>query len=117
MAMSGMGTGMAGMGMGMTPEQEAEEKKHFEEEKKRLQQQLVGTVDDTEKAKLEEEMKELEASQIPYKEELKGLRWVVITGTLDHKKMRENYLEALKNPAVADPYYKRLEHRAPGPPI
>ena len=33
----------------------------------------------------------------------------MITGTLDHKKMRENYLDALKNPAVADPYYKELD--------
>lgn len=106
---SGM-SGMSGMsGGGMTAEQEAEEKKLYEAEKKRLEQKLVGAVDDAEKSKLEEEMTELEASQIPSKEVLKGLRWVVITATFDHKKMRENYLDALKNPAVADPYYKNVD--------
>src|SRR5262249_7871434 len=45
----------------------------------------------------------------PWKEVTKGLRWVAITGVLDHKKMRDNYLAALKNPAVANPNYKQLD--------
>ena len=61
-------------------------------------------------------MEELEASQIPKKEELKGLRWVAITGTLDHKKMRENYLDALKNPSGGRPVLQEARRRAPGPP-
>ena len=43
------------------------------------------------------------------KEIVKGLRWVAITGTLDHGKMIANYREALKNPAVAYPHYARLD--------
>ena len=43
------------------------------------------------------------------KEVVKGLRWVAITGTLDHGKMLANYREALKNPAVAFPHYARLD--------
>ena len=39
----------------------------------------------------------------------KGYRWVAITGVLDHAKLVANYREALKNPAVAHPNYKRLD--------
>ncbi len=45
----------------------------------------------------------------PAKEIVKGYRWVAITGVLDHEKMRANYREALKNPAVAHPNYLRLD--------
>jgi hypothetical protein len=46
---------------------------------------------------------------VTYKEVVKGLRSVVITGTLDNKKLRENYLNALKDPNLAYPNYKRLD--------
>ncbi len=45
----------------------------------------------------------------PYKEVTKGLRWVAITGILDHKKMRDNYTAALKDSAAANPNYKQLD--------
>src|SRR5947209_16606970 len=44
----------------------------------------------------------------PYKETLRGLRWVSITGVLDYKKLRENYEAALKKPEVAYPHFKGL---------
>ena len=47
--------------------------------------------------------------QQQFKEVTKGLRWVAITGILDHGKMLANYREALKNPAVANPHYARLD--------
>ncbi len=43
------------------------------------------------------------------KEITKGYRWVAITGVLDHGQMLANYREALKNPAIAHPNYKRLD--------
>ena len=46
---------------------------------------------------------------IPEKEMTKGFRWVAITGVLDHAKLVANYREALKNPAVAHPNYRRLD--------
>ena len=39
----------------------------------------------------------------------KGLRWVAITGVLDYKKLRDNYLTALKKPEVAYPHFKQLD--------
>ena len=45
----------------------------------------------------------------PSKEITKGYRWVVVTGVLDHAKLVANYREALKNPAVAHPNYRRLD--------
>lgn len=105
--------GAAGMGMGMpemelTPEQKKEQER-LERQRKAL---LAGQAkDDPEKAKAEEKKKAEEylKENGPFKEVTKGLRWVVVTGVLDHKKMRENYLNALKNPAVAHPNYKQLD--------
>ena len=57
------------------------------------------------KAKAEEAA----AKEPPGKEITKGYRWVAVTGVLDHAKMLANYREALKNPAVAHPNYKRLD--------
>ena len=44
-----------------------------------------------------------------FKEIIKALHWVVITGVLDHAKLVANYREALRNLAVANPHYARLE--------
>src|SRR5262249_41473476 len=49
------------------------------------------------------------AQEPPGKEITKGYRWVAITGVLDHEQMLANYREALKNPALAHPHYKRLD--------
>ncbi len=53
--------------------------------------------------------KSAEAQGPPGKEIVKGYRWVAITGTLDHAQMLANYRQALKNPAVAHPNYRRLD--------
>ena len=49
------------------------------------------------------------AAQQQFKEVTKGLRWVAITGVLDHNQLVANYRKALKNPAVANPHYARLD--------
>ena len=41
-----------------------------------------------------------------YKEITKGARWVVLTGTLNYKLLRDNYLKALKRPEVAYPHFR-----------
>jgi hypothetical protein len=105
--MAGMMGGMPGMpGMGGPPPNSPEAKKEAERKKKELQRQIVGKAAPEEK----DATKEGELGQEgPFKEETKGLRWVVITGVLDHKKMRDNYLAALKNPAVAHPNFRHLD--------
>ncbi|MDR3639660.1 MAG: hypothetical protein P4L84_38020, partial [Isosphaeraceae bacterium] len=45
----------------------------------------------------------------PYKEKTVGKRWVALTGTIDHKQLRDNFLLALKRPEAAHPHYKRLD--------
>jgi hypothetical protein len=80
----------------------AEDKKYDAAEKK-LEASLVGQAKD--EAKKEEEKDEKD-----YKEITKGYRWVVVTGTLDHKQLRENYAKALKiDFASAAPHYLRLD--------
>jgi len=108
MGMGGMpGMGMGGMpGMGGAPQPDDEKsKKKREVEEKRRKGLLAGK---EEEAKEPEKDDDVEVGG-PFKEEVRGLRWVVITGVLDHKKMRDNYLTALKDPAVAHPNYKQLE--------
>jgi hypothetical protein len=88
------------------------EKQRLEEQRK-LSSKLAGstalTPEEKKKADEEERLAKLAEMQgVPYKEEVKGLRWVVLTGVLDHAKLVENYRLALKNPAVAHPFYKRL---------
>jgi len=107
---SGSGSGMAGM-MG-TPakksaRQEEEEKKRQAAEEKKKARALVGL--EEAKAKDAAEKTEEETTEGPMKEITKGMRWVVITGVIDNKKLRDNYLAALKNPAIAYPNYKYLE--------
>jgi hypothetical protein len=45
----------------------------------------------------------------PWKEKTVGKRWVVLTGTIDHKQLRDNYSQAVKRPEAAHPHYKRLD--------
>jgi hypothetical protein len=114
------GGGMAGYGgYGGAPGQETEEqKKDREKRAEQLKRMLAGsrsaaTASDrakeeaAKKAAGEEGMEEM-GPQGPFKEVTKGLRWVAITGVLDHKKMKENYATALKNPGAA-PNYKQLD--------
>lgn len=91
---------------------EKEEEKRRLEEQKKIDQKLAGSVDPNAKTEQEREQEEFARQQAleggPFKETLSGLRWVVLTGVLDHAKLVENYRAALKNPAVAHPFYKRL---------
>jgi hypothetical protein len=92
-------------GMGGRPGELTEQaKKDLAIRQKMLKRQLVGTAGKEEEKKAEEVVE-----GGPYKEVTKGLRWVAITGVLDHKKVRDNYLTALKNPAVAHPNYMQLD--------
>jgi hypothetical protein len=102
--------GMSGYGgygaMGGPPPDSPEAKKEFARKQLALSKKLSGKAGPD--AKKEDEA--LTPEEVgPWKETTRGLRWVAITGVLDHKKMRDNYLTALKNPSVAQPNYKQLD--------
>jgi hypothetical protein len=104
--------GMAGMMGGGAPKKKGKSRAEIEREEKedrlrrerQLQNKLAGNV--AEEAKTKDEP---EAPAENFKEVTKGYRWVAITGVLDHAKLVANYRQALKNPAVAHPNYKRLD--------
>ncbi len=111
---SGMGGGMGGMmggnqrkkKKGPSKEEIARrEKEERELERRRKIGAVVGEIDTTKK-KDESADKEDEG---PFKETTRGYRWVAITGILDHGQMLAYYKEALKNPAIAHPQYRRLD--------
>ncbi len=118
------GGGMMGSGgmMGARPNRkgsrksqadlEKEQKEGVEQKKKEMAAKLVADNDESTSTKDEEAKKDSQAAGNPqqqFKEVTKGLRWVAITGVLDHGKLVANYRAALKNPAVANPYYARLD--------
>ena len=73
---------------------------------------LVAGNDEPSSTKDEAAKKDSQAPGTPeqhFKEVTKGLRWIAITGVLDHGKLVANYRVALKNPAIANPHYARLE--------
>jgi hypothetical protein len=85
-------------------EKQAEAKKANE----RLQGELVGNTpagDDEAKAKEEADAK---AGKMKPKEVLQGYRCVALVGRLDHQKLKDNYVRALKDPNAA-PHYRRLD--------
>ncbi|WP_165070277.1 hypothetical protein [Paludisphaera rhizosphaerae] len=104
----GMG-GMMGPGMGMggqpNPDQEKQAKAEFERKKREMMAKLAGP-SGPKKEKPEDANK---PQGPPPKEVTKGLRWVAITATLNHEQMLENYRQALKNSAIAQPHYRRLD--------
>jgi hypothetical protein len=108
--MGGMMGGMAGQRKRRTKSQadiDREEKAEQARQERLLKQKLTGGDSGaSDKAKADEEAQEKE---VPSKEITKGYRWVAITGVLDHAQMLANYKEALKNPAIAHPNYKRLD--------
>jgi hypothetical protein len=105
-----MAGGMGGM-MGRrrrTPRKTAaQRKREYDEavaaEKKKQDRALAGGKDAGAKGKVSEEDAPPEDGN--FKEITRGLRWVVLTGTLDYKKLRDNYLTALKIPEVAYPHF------------
>jgi hypothetical protein len=86
-----------------------EERKKKEEEKKREREEqqkkaaVVGIV------KKEDGSTETAQAEAPSKEVTKGVRWVAITGVLNYKILRDNYLSALKRPEAAYPHFKQLD--------
>jgi len=82
--------------------EEAEKQRKEEEARKRSA--LAGGV-----AKKAETPPEGATPEAPPKETTKGVRWVAITGVLDYKTLRDNYLTALKRPEVAYPHFKQLD--------
>ncbi len=103
--------GMGGMGKKKkATKSRADIEREAKAEQERLARQLAAKLAGGDAPA--EETKKDEGSEDqgpPGKEIVKGYRWVAITGTLDHEKMRANYREALKNPAVAHPNYLRLD--------
>src|SRR5271157_3557673 len=91
---------------------EKEQQEEVEQKKKELAAKLVAGNDEPSSTKDEAAKKDNQAPGSPeqhFKEVTKGLRWIAITGVLDHGKLVANYRVALKNPAVANPHYARLD--------
>lgn len=102
---SAMASADPGMGTAR-PKTAAELKKEelaYEKAKKAVASKLSGK--DTSKSDKPEEAAKYAG---PFKETTRGLRWVVITGTLDYKTLRENYMTALKRKEVAYPHFRTL---------
>jgi hypothetical protein len=115
--MSGMGGGSGGYGMmggfgGSSKKGRARAKAEEEKEEaieKRRTQGAVAAGDESIKPK-GKEAEEAEEPQGEYKQALRGIRWVSVLGTFDHKKQRELYAKALKvDFASANPHYLRLD--------
>jgi len=110
-AMGGMMGGMGGRGSRKASRKsqdlEKEQQQEVEQKKKEMAAKLAGN-DETPPAK-DNQAKTENQPQQQFKEVTKGLRWVAITGVLDHGKLVTNYRTALKNPAVANPHYARLD--------
>jgi hypothetical protein len=85
---------------------EREQKAETEQRKRDMAAKLAGR-DEAPKTKEEAEKKAEGAGGPPSKEIVKGLRWIAITGVLDHGKLVANYREALKT--IASPHYARLD--------
>ena len=115
--MGGMGGMMGGGGRAKgkaRPKSQAdierEQKEEVEQKKKEMAAKLVA--DDEAPANDDQTKKGDQApggAQQQFKEITKGLRWIAITGVFDHAKLVANYKKALKNPAVANPHYARLD--------
>jgi hypothetical protein len=87
----------------------AEIEREDKEDRLRKERQLQNKFSGGNAAEETKTNDEKEAPAENFKEVTKGYRWVVITGVLDHAKLVANYRQALKNPAVAHPNYKRLD--------
>lgn len=113
--MGGMGQNMGGMaGRGETGKEKSEsEKKKEEAKKKREMDRLIAG--DASAGKVEEKVEEEEVDDnLPpgheYVKSPKGFRWVVLTGVLDNRILRDNYARALKlDPSGAFVHYLRVD--------
>jgi hypothetical protein len=110
--MGGMSGMMGGMGGGggrkkrVGPSSKKQEAQAEAERKnQQRKQELAGSVDEAAEAAKEKEEKE---DNQEYKQTVKGLRWVVVTGVLDNKAFIKNFSKALKQTS-AHPNYLRLD--------
>ena len=108
-----MRSGMSSSGGGRpNPAKSEAEKKRQDREAQKKQRLLAGNVDTAKKAEGENKAEAAASDPAetgPWKEETVGKRWVVITGVIDNAQMNKNWLEALKNPAIAYPQYQRVD--------
>ena len=89
---------------------EREQKEEYEQKKREMAAKLVASDDDSDTSKVDAAKKDAAgAGQQHFKEVTKGLRWIAITGVLDHAKLVANYRRALKSAAAANPHYARLD--------
>jgi len=100
-AMGGMGGAVKKRTRGKA-DFEREAKEEDARKQKQLSAKLAGG-NGPEEAKKEDAEKDEDSKEV-----LRGHRWVVLTGVLDHAKLVANYKAAVKNPAVAHPNYARL---------
>ena len=96
----------AGRG-GRAAKTEEERKREYEEQQKKARRPLLARKGAPRRPRRKGRPRPRAAAAL--KETTKGVRWVVLTGILDHKKLRENYLNALKRPEIAHPHFKQLE--------
>jgi hypothetical protein len=117
--MGGMRSGGMGMGgmMGKTKrkkrqkseaEKYAEQKRQNQIEQERRNLAVEAGKDEAPPDKDAEEKPKGEIAAKKLKETTQGLRVVTIVGKLDHKKLKENYVRALKDPSAA-PHYIRVD--------
>ncbi len=112
--MAGMGQNMGGMAgrPGSNQEKSAADKKKDAENEKRLKNSIAGNAN---AAKAEEKAEEeVVDDNLPpgheYVKAPRGFRWVVLTGVLDNRLLRDNYARALKlDPSGAYVHYLRVE--------
>ena len=112
-ASSGMGGMMGNTGRRKTSRKsqadiEREQKEETELKQRQLSASLAGRDEEPEAKDKDQAKQENAAPNQQYKEITKGLRWVAITGVLDHAKLVANYREALKS-APRNPHYARLD--------
>ena len=99
----------AGPGGGPPSENQRKRQEQEDQRKKRL---LAGNVETPKKDEAEKKADAATpdpAANGPWVEETVGKRWVVVTGVIDNAQMNKNWLEALKNPAIAYPQYHRVD--------
>ena len=98
-------------GAAPAPSANDEEKKRRDAEIAKKQRLLAGTAPAATKdeAAKKDEPAASVADAGTWKEETRGKRWVVITGVIDNEKMNKNWLDALKNPAIAYPQYLKVQ--------
>lgn len=112
----GLGFGLGGDPAKKSDIEKQEEEAKFKADQERRSRSLAGRANpdrdrQREAAKSSDSNEEsTEMNQGPFKEKLQALRWAVITGIVDHKKLRENYAKALRQDEKnANPNYKMVE--------